>query len=80
MSIIIFNGEPRPTIFELELTLSDIYVNHSNYSFVLRKSIFFPFQQISLKVSSSSNIEGLGPPFMWHLALGFQIRKLYIIF
>ena len=30
-------GGPRPFIFELELILSDIYVNHSNYSFVLRK-------------------------------------------
>ena len=35
------NGGPRPSIFELELPLSDIYFNHSNYRFELRKSIFF---------------------------------------
>ena len=34
-------GGPRPSIFELELPLSDIYFNHSNYRFELRKSIFF---------------------------------------
>ena len=35
------NGGPRPSIFELELPLSDIYVNHSNYRFELRKIKFF---------------------------------------
>ena len=35
------NGGPRPSIFELELPLSNIYVNHSNYRFEMRKSFFF---------------------------------------
>ena len=37
---IIFNEGARPSIFELELPLSNIYVNHSNYSFELRKYFF----------------------------------------
>ena len=37
------NDGARPSIFELELPLSNIYVNHSNYSFELRNNFFlFP--------------------------------------
>ena len=57
-----YNEGARPSIDELELPLSDIYFNQSNYSFELRNH-FFSFQQMSLKGSSSSSLEGLAPSF-----------------
>ena len=36
-----FNEGASPSIFELELPVSHIYVNHSHYRFELRKSNFF---------------------------------------
>ena len=65
------NGGPRPSIFELELPLSKIYFNHSNYRFELRKT-FFSFQQISLKGSSSSSIDGLGSPLTSEFTVGIS--------
>ena len=70
------NEGARPSIDELELPLSDIFFNHSNNSFELRKSFFFSFQQMSLKGSSSSSLEGLAPSFEWiFLKLNFLETK-----
>ena len=38
---VLINRGARPSIFELELSFSNIYFNHSNYRFELRKYIFF---------------------------------------